>query len=291
MPAMSTVAAVLVLPQWQGYAAGDGPQRGAEAIALAIGADAHRVPVAARRPGEPDRAVEGGVRELDDIASHAAAALRWLDAAAPERLLVIGGDCGSDLAPIAWQSARWGDELGVLYLDAHGDLNTPGSSPSGRFHGMVLRTALGDGAAALTALCPRPLAPGQLVMAGTRELDPAEREFLAAARIAPWSPAAIDDGRVLAAVRAHRARRWHVHFDLDVIDPADFPDVTVPTPGGPALDAVTRLLAELVREREVASITVTEHIGGAASARRVVDTLAALHRAGWADIRRSTCSR
>jgi arginase len=272
---------VLVIPQWQGYAVGDGPQRGAHAIADALGAgDAHRVEVAAWQPRGPGRARDG-VRELDDIADHAAAALRWLEAEAPERLLVIGGDCGSDLAPIAWQAARWRDELGVLYLDAHGDLNTPGSSPSGRFHGMVLRTVLGDGAPALVGLCPRPLAAAQVVMAGTRDLDPAERDFIAAAHIEAWPPAAIDDGRVLAAVRAHRARRWHVHFDLDVLDPGDFPDVTVPTPGGPTLDAVTRLLVELVRDREVASITVTEHVGGAPSALRIVDTVATLRRAGW----------
>jgi arginase len=280
--------AVLVIPQWQGYAAGDGPQRGAEAIAEAIGVpSAHRVGVARWQPrddlsGDVNREPRDGVHFLEGIAGHASEALGWLDAAAPERLLVIGGDCGSDLAPIAWQAARRGDELGVLYLDAHGDLNTPGSSPSGRFHGMVLRTVLGDGAAALVALCRRPLAANQVVMAGTRDLDPAERDFLAAARVAWWPPAAIDDGRVLDAVRAHRARCWHVHFDLDVLDPADFPDVTVPTAGGPTLESVTRLLVELVRDREVASITVTEHVGGAASARRVADALAALRSAGWA---------
>lgn len=284
MPAMSLAAELLVIPQWQGYAAGDAPQRGAHALATALGAPgrAHVVEVAAWHPvvGRAGRG-DGEVLGLDEIAGHARAALRWLAAAAPARLLVIGGDCGSDLAPIAWQAARHGDDLGVLYLDAHGDLHTPASSPSGRFHGMVLRAALGDTAATLEALCPRALAADQVVMAGTRDLDPAERDFLASANVASWPPAAIADGRALAAVLAHRARRWHVHFDLDVLDPDDFPDVTVPTPGGPRLDAVTRLLVELVRDREVVSITVTEHVGGDASARRIADTVAALQRAGW----------
>src|ERR1044072_6028940 len=88
-----------------------------------------------------------------------------------------------NFAPIAWQAAQPGGELGVLYLDAHGDLNTPASSPSGRFHGMILRAALGEGAPALMALHPRALAPEQIVMAGVRDLDPAEREFLAASSI------------------------------------------------------------------------------------------------------------
>lgn len=86
---------------------------------------------------------------------------------------------------------------------------------------------------------------------------------------------------MLAAVRAHPARHWHVHFDLDVLDPEGFPDVTVPTPGGPTLDAVTQLLVGLVAEHDVVSLAVTEHVGGDASARRIADTVAALGRAGW----------
>ena len=82
---------------------------------------------------------------------------------------------------------------------------------------------------------------------------------------------------VPAAVRAHRARRWHVHFDLDAVDPADFPDVTVPPP----LEAIAHLLIELVTRCEVVGLTVTEHVGGEASARRVAELIAAVRRAGW----------
>jgi arginase len=280
----------LLLPQWQGYSADDRPARGARQIAAALGEHArlHAIDV----PGwhAPTEAAEmargertGGVLGLGEIVEQAAGALRWLDGAKPARLLTIGGDCGSDFAPIAWQAARSGSELGVLYLDAHGDLNTPVSSPSGRFHGMILRATLGEGAPALIALHRQALGPEQIIMAGVRDLDPAERDFLAGSSIQVLPPAAFADGRVVAAVQAHPATRWHIHFDLDVLDPDDFPDVTVPVPGGPRLDAVKQLLVEVVARRDVAGITVTEHVGGAASARRVVDALGALGAlgAGW----------
>jgi arginase len=281
---MPTATDVLVIPQWQGYAAGDGPARGARAIAAALAnADVDALPevdipawhALDREPGG------GDVLGLDEIVGHAAAALRWLDSAGSVRLLVIGGDCGSDFAPMIWQAGRCGDELGVLYLDAHADINTPASSPSGRFHGMVLRSVLGDGAAPLIALCRHPVSPAQVVMAGTRDVDEPERVFLDAVGIRPLPPQAFGDGRVLDTIRAHPARCWHVHLDLDVLDPADFPDVTVPTPGGPTLDEVTELLVALVREREVASLAITEHIGGPASAARIGGLVAALRRAGW----------
>ena len=79
----------------------------------------------------------------------------------------------------------------------------------------------------------------------------------------------------------HRARCWHVHLDLDVLDPKDFPETTVPTPGGPTLDEVTRLLVAVVGRHEVVGVTVTEHVGGEPSARRVAGLLEALGAAGW----------
>jgi arginase family enzyme len=224
----------------------------------------------------------GDVLGLSDITRAAGAALDWLGAVAPARLLAIGGDCGSDIAPMFWQLARHGDRLGVLYLDAHADLNTPATSPSGRFHGMVLRTALGEGPASLLAHARHVLAPSHLVMADIREtLDPGERVFVDAAELRPWSTAAIADGSLLAAVVTHPATHWHVHFDLDLLDPADFPDVTVPTPGGPRLEVVSRFLVELVQRRDVVGITITEHVGGEPSAHRVAELIAALRRAGW----------
>jgi arginase len=274
-------AAVLVVPQWQGYAADDRPRHGALAIAAALGGAPHTIAVPAWRRLTAEPTGDGAVHGLQDIVEQAAAARAWLEAARPDRLLVIGGDCGSDLAPIGWQASRCGDDLGVLYLDAHADSNTPASSPSGRFHGMVVRAALGDGAPMLAARGPAAITAAQLVMAGARDLDPPERSFLDTAGVRPWPAEAIGDGRVLGAVLAHRARRWHVHLDLDVLDPADFPEVTIPTPHGTTLAAVTELLVQLAAQRALVSLTITEHVGGEPSARRVVALIAALRDAGW----------
>src|SRR5512140_2201560 len=108
----ATTPDVLVLPQWQGYAAGDGPQRGARAIAAALDGDnrSHELEVQTWHAltGEPSGGEQRGeVLGLREIAGYAASALRWLDAVVPARLLVIGGDCGSDLAPMGWQAARF----------------------------------------------------------------------------------------------------------------------------------------------------------------------------------------
>jgi arginase len=122
-----------------------------------------------------------------------------------------------------------------------------------------------------------------VIYAGVRDVDPPEQAFIDANRIALHGPRAIGDGSALAAVLAHPARRWHLHFDLDVLDPTEFPDVTIPTPGGPPLAAVAALLEAVVRARDVVGITVTEYVGGAtggaASARWIADVLAGVARA------------
>src|SRR5690242_4989752 len=87
----------------------------------------------------------------------------------PERPLVLGGDCCSHVGAVEGLAARQG-RLSVVWLDAHGDLNTPATSPSGNTWGMPLRMILDSGA----------VAPDDVALVGARALDPPEEEFIAA---------------------------------------------------------------------------------------------------------------
>lgn len=121
---------VVEVPQWQGSSSATARrlQEGA-ALPAALIPGAERVRV---RPG--------------GTPAETAARTRAALSRAKGRLVVtVGGDCGVELEPVAAAVRRHGDRLAVVWFDAHGDLNTPRSSPSGAFHGMVLRTLLGDG--------------------------------------------------------------------------------------------------------------------------------------------------
>ncbi len=99
-------------------------------------------------------------------------------------MVTVGGDCGVELEPVAAARLAYGDRLVVVWFDAHGDVNTPDSSPSGAYHGMVLRALTGEGPQGLVPdAC---LDPGRIVLAGVRDLDPAEADFVAAAGIRRW---------------------------------------------------------------------------------------------------------
>lgn len=157
-----------------------------------------------------------------------------------ERLpLVLGGDHSVAAGTLAGLIQARPDAR-VLWLDAHADMNTPSTTPSGNCHGMPLAAALG----AATDVFPglgwdlQCLAPSQIVLVGLRSLDPGERELMRRLGIKAFTMFDIDRlgmyevvGRALEYL-SPSSRRLHVSLDLDVVDPMAAPGVGTPVSGG-----------------------------------------------------------
>ncbi len=157
-----------------------------------------------------------------------------LAAALPERPLVLGGCCCSHVGAVRGLAARH-ERLAVVWIDAHGDLNTPESSPSGNEWGMPLRMLLDAGV----------VGPDRVALVGARNLDPPEVEYLAAT--------GIDDSlaRALAGGGA-----VYVALDLDVLDPEEA-DMFMPEPDGLSVAAVEEILRETAASGTVVGMGVT----------------------------------
>ena len=140
----------------------------------------------------------------------------------PQRPLVLGGCCCSHVGAVEGLAARHG-RLGVIWLDAHGDLNTPETSPSGNEWGMPLRMLLDGGA----------VEPADVALVGARNLDAPEVEYIAATGIRDRADDVLD-----------RVDRVYVALDCDVFDPGEL-TVFMPEPGGPSLGEVETLLCRL----------------------------------------------
>jgi arginase family enzyme len=192
------------------------------------GAGLVRVPRAWGEGGEP--MVEAAALPLDfpevAVVSEDTLAMQTLAVASdlPEVPLVLGGCCCAHIGAVEGLAARF-DRLGVIWLDAHGDLNTPESLPSGNEWGMPLRMIIDQGM----------VKAEDVVLWDARNLDPAEIEFIAAHGIGD------DPAPVLA-----RTDAVYVAIDLDVLEPGEMA-VFMPEPGGPSLTDVEQLLAQ-VRE-------------------------------------------
>jgi len=246
----------LLLPEWQG--SGTDPVLSTGARALAEGLSPATFLEVEAPTAEVLTALDG-VTGLSSIAPRARQTLDLLHHRQPSRLFVVGGTCGVELAPVSYLNARYHGDLAVVWLDAHADLNTPESSPSSHFHGMVLRTLLGAGPASLVDLMPRRLAPEQIVLAGARDLDRDEAAFVSDAPIA-WLRSAdlLVPDRVSGRIRARGFRKVYIHLDLDVFDPAEFPDSLMQTPGGVSMSAVGETIQDLTASFDVVGFSVVE---------------------------------
>jgi arginase len=152
--------------------------------------------------------------------------------------LVLGGDHSVALGTL-WGLAAVHGPGGVLWIDAHGDLNTPQTTPSGNVHGMVLAAALGiAGEEFVSERYPLPaLDPKRTALIGVRSLDRGERELLQEQGLAVYTMTDLDQIGVAVAVRdaLDRVRGGpfvHLSFDADVVDPKDAPGVGTPVRGG-----------------------------------------------------------
>jgi len=156
------------------------------------------------------------------------------------RPLVLSGDCPTARASVAGLQRRHHD-LAVVWLDAHGDFNTPVISTSGYLGGMALAMLTGRTPELFgDALGLRPVADTGVVLADARDLDPAERDALAASRVrrVPADPAALT-----TALAGLGGTPVYLHLDLDVIDSAHLPGLRFPSGPGPSLTQIEECLA------------------------------------------------
>jgi arginase len=157
--------------------------------------------------------------------------------------IVLGGDHSmaiGTIAGIANHCKKHNKRFGVIWIDAHADINTPDSSPSGNIHGMPVAVSLGIGAPELTKVGGEftTLAPHQISMIGLRSLDPGEVKLIKKLKIEAYTMSDLDKygvhriiAKVLSSMRA-KVDHLHVSFDLDSVDPSVASGVGTPVPGG-----------------------------------------------------------
>ncbi|HLS23112.1 MAG TPA: arginase [Pseudogracilibacillus sp.] len=153
--------------------------------------------------------------------------------------LVLGGDHSIAIGTIAGISNHY-ENLGLIWYDAHGDINTAETTPSGNIHGMPLAVSLGLGHKRLTSILkdnPK-VKPENVVLIGVRDLDEGEKELLKKLNIKVYTMHEIDRlgmPRVMEEVISYIKARTdgvHLSFDLDGIDPSEAPGVGTPVIGG-----------------------------------------------------------
>jgi len=172
---------------------------------------------------------------------------RVYEAVKADRLpVVLGGDHSVAIGTISGLAKAWrerGEKIGVIWVDAHTDMNTPESSPSGNIHGMPLSTLLGLGHPRFGDIIGGGpvLDPSKVCVIGARAVDPSEVEVVRKTGVRVYTMSELDDRGTAVCVREAIARvsegtvGIHLSFDLDGVDPQHAPGVGTPVPGGLSL--------------------------------------------------------
>lgn len=270
----------LVWPQWQGAGYDNAPalvpelpvqiaRRGYIAGALALAAllppaagPTEIVPVDLAELAGPDGA-EGSMGGIESRSAVLAGIDRALASITShpgiERILTIGGECSVSVAPFSWLASRYADDLAVVWLDSHPDVDTPDTGYDG-YHAMAVTALAGKGDAEVLAHLPATIDPARIALAGLHAWEPDVTEHVEGWGITAFSP---DDLRettepLLEWLRATGASRVAIHFDVDTIDSRELPLGLGLVPGGLSPAQTHRVIADLGQAADVVGLSVAE---------------------------------
>ncbi|KAI9004465.1 hypothetical protein DFJ74DRAFT_774392 [Hyaloraphidium curvatum] len=222
---------------------------------------------------EPDGAplpLEDGVVARSAVVRQAREARAAVERHAPDAIATLGGDCGVSIAPFAYLSSKYGDDFGVLWVDAHPDILDPQHWKHA--HTYPLRALLGEGDAEFVGLVDKPVAVAKVMYAGLDAWSPAEGEIIARLGLhrAGSADLAASSRPVLDWIAENKIGHLAVHLDLDVMDPASFRPLIFSRADATYLDGVprgrmqpaqvARLLSDVASATQVVGLTIAEHM-------------------------------
>ena len=202
----------------------------------------------------------------DVVAPRVAASL-----AAGERPVVVGGDHTVAIGSFAGLRLAFGarHRLGIVWVDAHPDLNTPETTPSNHGHGMPLSALIGLGHPVLVnagGVRGAKLSPGDVALVGIRDIDPGEARLiqnhpeLHAVTAAQIRSAGLRQAVDPVLAWASGLEALHLSFDLDAVDPTEAPGVTTPVPGGLTAAEAHEVVALFRATGRLTTADVVEHL-------------------------------
>ena len=263
----------LLLPQWQG---GMNPNYvlGAELLSVIAPPSSQDEMIKIDVPTNFDAplATKNGIDRYDELADQTQTVLDVLAQKAPEKVITFGGDCSISQAPFAYLSEKYGDKLGVLWLDAHPDIATPDFSS--HLHEMVLANLMGQGAKSFDDKVKRPIDIQKVMYAGLIDKDLRKEERpLVLDKIAYATPSDLKENNqvILDWIKENNIEVLAVHLDLDVLSPYDFRSVYPADPkstveafpaavGELTLDQVVGIFKDISTQAELVGLSIAEHL-------------------------------
>lgn len=263
----------LVYPQWQGAdiaqwipevkdpeQASRGYYLGAQLLnflAPANGQDTFTVPVATDRT---ERKVTDGVLDKEAILAQTRAALDILTVQNPDRIVTLGGECSASVVPFTYLADKYKGDVAMIWIDAHPDITLPGDAYAG-YHAMAVTACMGVGDKQIISELPARITPSNILYVGLRDWERDEikvrQEQYGIRHLTPDEVR--EDSRAVSQwLKACGASKVLVHFDMDVLDPAEIIAAVGVVPNGMKIAEVVRVINDIAKEKEIVGLTVAE---------------------------------
>ena len=207
-----------------------------------------------------ERKAVDGVFDRDDIALQTKAALDILNVEKPDKIVTLGGECSVSVAPFTYLADKYKDDVAMIWIDAHPDITLPGDAYTG-YHAMAVTACMGLGDKDIVSQLPTRISPEKILFVGLRDW---ERDEIKARQqeygIKHLSPedVATDSSAVIDWLKKCEASRVVVHFDMDVLDPAEIIAAVGVVPDGMKMADVVRVINDIASEKELVGLTVAE---------------------------------
>lgn len=266
----------LVWPEWQGAASAgvgallpnfplDFARRGYLMGAQVLDAVLPRAggPVAVVDVPVDDRGTEirGGIEARDAVSAQLGDALAKIQAANPERILTLGGDCAVSVAPFSYLGAKYPEDVAVIWVDSHPDVDTEETTYLG-YHAMAVSALLGRGAKDVASQLPYTFPADRIALVGLHAWEPDSYEHVEKWGLAQFGPEALRGGSdpLLDWLQETGCSRIAIHFDVDAVDSGEATFGLGPIPGGLSGEETRRVIQDLSGAADVVGFTVAEFI-------------------------------
>jgi arginase len=264
----------LIYPQWQGASvsqwipevknpddASRGYYLGAQLLDfLAPKNDSQKTVVVPVSQEVGDRTPQDGVIDRDVIASQSAAAVSILDNEQPSRIITLGGECSVSVVPFTWLTRKFDGDVAVLWIDAHPDITLPGDVYPA-YHAMAVTAMMGKGDAKILATLPSQIPADRILFVGLRDWErqqivDRQQEYgmkhLTVADVRDSSTA------ILQWIQQTGAKHVLIHFDMDVLDPAEIIPAVGVVKDGLKMAEVVRIINDVTAAHSVEALTIAE---------------------------------
>lgn len=206
-----------------------------------------------------DRETDKGVSTRKVILKQTQAALDILNENKPERIITLGGECSVSVVPFTYLAANYPDDVAIVWIDAHPDICLPYDEYKG-YHAMALTACLGMGDEEIINTLPSKFDASKALLVGLRSWDEGMQERQKELGIKGLSPEEVsgNSSAVMEWLKGTGASKVVIHFDLDVIDPAEMIAGVGVDPNGMKIDDVVRVINDISAEYDLLSLTVAE---------------------------------